>query len=195
MIILTQYVIEAGVLGRFRKDFATYLNKQYAELHAATCFLIYHSCKDKAFLQWQFSNGNIWFSLNSGLLLNFSDIKLSFNGLMHWSNFLNHHTMYESRASEWGGKEGCNGRWCWLRVDILCPFFSMGFLAPRNLLHNLVLYVHIVVLVFDDGKDLFLPNATNSNLTNFEQKLSTSSSLSDQSVPENKSGKCGRHIY
>lgn len=71
----------------------------------------------------------------------------------------------------------------------------MGFLAPRNLLQNLVLYVHIVVLVFDDGKDLFLPNATNSNLTNFEQKLSTSSSLSDQTVPENKSGKCGRHIY
>lgn len=50
MIKLTEYVIEAGDLWRFRKGFATYLNKQYAELHAAACFFVYHSCKDKTFL-------------------------------------------------------------------------------------------------------------------------------------------------
>lgn len=56
----------------------------------------------------------------------------------------------------------------------------MGFLTPRNLLQDLVLYAHIVVLDADDGKDLLLPNATKSNLlTIFEQKLS-SSFLSNQ---------------
>lgn len=50
MIMSTLYVIGVGDLWSFRKDFATYLNKQYAELHAAACLLGYHSCKDKAFL-------------------------------------------------------------------------------------------------------------------------------------------------
>lgn len=47
---LRQYVIEAGDLWSFRKVFATYLNNQYAEPYAAACFLVYHTCKDKAFL-------------------------------------------------------------------------------------------------------------------------------------------------
>lgn len=119
--------------------------------------------------KWQFSNWNQWHHSSA-----------SSSGLMHWSNFFYHHITCESRASEWGGSLGCNGRWCWLRVDILCPSFSMGFLAPRNLLQNLVLYVHIVVLDSEDGRDLFLPNATKSNfLTVFEQKISSSLKSSD----------------
>lgn len=56
----------------------------------------------------------------------------------------------------------------------------MGFLTPRNLLQDLVLYVHMVVLDCDDGKDLYLPNATKSNLLDIlELKLPSSSSLSN----------------
>lgn len=61
----------------------------------------------------------------------------------------------------------------------------MEFLTPRNLVQNLVLHVHIVVLDSDDGRDQFLPNAPKSNLlTISEQKFS--SSLSDQTIPEKK---------
>lgn len=71
---LPQYVIEAGDLWSLRKVYATYLNRQSAELYSAACFLVYHSCKDKTFLQWQFSIRKLFvFSLNSEVLPNFSD--------------------------------------------------------------------------------------------------------------------------
>lgn len=77
----------------------------------------------------------------------------------------------------------------------------MGFLTPRNLLQDLVLYVHRVVLDCDDGKDLYLPNATKSNLLDIlELKLSSSSSLSNQTTPgkkpqENVVGICASKGY
>ena len=63
------------------------------------------------------------------------------------------------------------------------PFLRVGFLTPRNLLQNLVLCVHVVVLDSGYGRDLFLLNATKLYLLAiFEQKLSSPSSVSNQTV-------------
>lgn len=89
----------------------------------------------------------------------------------------------EFRASERGVAWGTVEDSVDSGVDILPPHLSMVFLTPRNMLQNLVLCVSIVVFDSGDGGDLFLLNVTKSYLLAiFEQKLSSSSSVSDQAM-------------
>jgi len=69
-------------------------------------------------------------------------------------------------------------------VNLVPPLLSMGVLAPRNLLQNLVLCVCVVALILMMGEicSSIMPQSRTYLLAIFEQKLSSSSAVSDQTM-------------